>query len=102
MSESIYELPTPEVTARPERVTVKTLILDEGLTVTVRPDVLDDWDILVMSEQNQFASMLARILGPEQLQRVTDHYRDPETGRLSVTVMADVMKTIVGRLSPNS
>ena len=91
-----------EVLVTAPRVKMKAVILDGDLVVTVNPEVLDDWDLVELMEADQIAAGMRLILGDDQLQRVKDHYRDPESGRLKASVMGDVLKKILGKMAPNS
>ena len=88
--------------AKTVRVTSETVTLEDGLTVTIEPDALDDWEFLELIEADQFASAIKHLLGAEQLAAVKEHVRDAETGRVRVTAMSDVLKEIMGKVSPNS
>ena len=88
--------------AKTVRVTSETVTLEDGLTVTIEPDALDDWEFLELIEADKFASAIKHLLGAEQLAAVKEHVRDAETGRVRVTAMSDVLKEIMGKVSPNS
>lgn len=91
-----------EIVVAAPRAKMKAVILDGDLVVTVNPEVLDDWDLVELMEANQISAGMKLILGDDQLQRVKDHYRDPESGRLKASVMGDVLKKILGKMAPNS
>lgn len=88
--------------AKTVRVTSETVTLEDGLTVTIEPDALDDWEFLELIEADKFASAIKHLLGAEQLTAVKEHVRDAETGRVRATAISDVLKEIMGKVSPNS
>ena len=84
------------------RVKVKTVVLDSGFTVTVDPDAMDDWEFMEMLQDDKFAAAMNRLLGEGQMEKLKEHLRDPQSGRVRVTVMADALKTIMEKAAPNS
>lgn len=90
--------------ARPRAVTV------EGVTVTISPDTLDDWDVMELLEDLQddpegnalkVVPLMRRILGDDYT-HVKDALRDPATGRLPTGRMAAFLTGLFEQLNPNS
>ena len=84
------------------RVKVKTVVLDGGFTVTVDPDAMDDWEFMEMLQEDRFAAAMNRLLGESQMGKLKEHLRDPQSGRVRVTVMSEALKTIMEKAAPNS
>ena len=86
----------------PKAIKTKTVVLADDLSVTVDPEAPDDWEFMEMLEDNQFAKAMKHLIGDEQIQKLKNHYRDPKTGRVKVSVMSDALKTIMEKAAPNS
>lgn len=84
------------------RIKVKTIVLDDGLTITADPEALDDWEFMELLEADQFAGAMKKLLTEAQLSKLKEHYRDPISGRVKMSVMAEALKTIMEKLAPNS
>ena len=101
----MYQSGEPIVTRiinEPQRVKVKTVVLDGGFTVTVDPDAMDDWEFMELLQEDKFAAAMNRLLGESQMGKLKDHLRDPQSGRVRVTVMSEALKTIMEKAAPNS
>lgn len=58
-----------------------------GVSVTIDPEALNDYELLedaASGEATALPSVLARLLGTEQVERVKEALRDPDTGRIRV------------------
>lgn len=96
-----HKLPKPH--ARP--VTVR------GVTFQVDPDVFDDldvlewlWDIQTAEEGGDALAMipfLRRVCGPAW-RKVKDALRDPDTGRVPVESVKELMGEVMKQVAPNS
>lgn len=77
-----------------------------GIEVSVDSDVFDDLDVLDALDELSSGNGLAigrlfrKVLG-DQADRVSKELRDPETGRLRVSTVAEFMKELMETLAPN-
>lgn len=86
----------------------------EGVKITVDPDIFDDLDVLEYIEDLQHAAdadnngagvfsivpLLKKLCG-SQYKTVKNALRDPETGRIPMSKVQELITTIMSEVSPN-
>lgn len=77
-----------------DRIEIKT---KSGFEAVIDPAALDDMELLEdmarmdAGEEWLAARVVTRLLGPEQKKRLYEFCRNPETGRVSVTKVSEVL-----------
>lgn len=78
-----------------------TGITGNGFSFSINADAMNDWDLLKdLSEidtgnTSKLVSVITRMLGEEQLERLEDYLRNPETGRIYMTDMLSAFQEIM-------
>lgn len=89
-----------------DRIKVKTVILEDGLTIVVDPDVLDDWEVIELMDEAEsnpvrFPRLIKHVLGDSQYAKIKDFCRG-EDGRVKVEMMGETFAQIMEKAAPNS
>ena len=82
----------------------------QGLTLTITPDVFDDFELLDGIRRVDSGEPGAALLMPEllramvgdQYREVLDHLRDPDTGRVRLESGAQFIGDLMAAYDPNS
>ncbi len=79
----------------------RLLVTVRGTEYAVNAEALDDYDVLENLSDGDFIPALRALLDPEQIQAVKAELRDPETGRLPASTMAEFFSDLMGALNPS-
>lgn len=82
-------------------------ITHRGITVTVRDEAMDDFELLddlaeAGSNMVRMPSLLRRLIGNDGYQAVMDGLRDKDTGRVTLEAASTFVNDIFEAFNPNS
>lgn len=99
---------TPQDHKQPKDKSIVVTV--NGTDVTINPNVFDDLEVVEalydMQSGEQTGNLaivkfLRRVFGADY-QRVKDALRDPNTGRVEVEAIGNILEHVMGQVNPNS
>lgn len=99
----------PKAAPKPQPKDGEIAIKVDGVDLVVQEDALDDFELLddmsqleVNQNAARLASVLRRLLGPDQFRVVMDHLRDDKTNRVSIDKGGDFVMAVLEAVNPSS
>lgn len=78
-----------------------TGITENGFSFSIDAEMMNDWELLKdlsaidAGNTGKLVSVITRMLGAEQLERLENYLRNPETGRIYMTDMLSTFQEIM-------